>query len=145
MSAAVMFLFIILLLTLVTLSRIRSLKSPRTPYPSRLTFKDMRARRDFLRISVIMTSYSLFSWLPDLIMSIIVHNQESIIYTAPSILIISDACMCVFFVNPNVVPMLIIYSLIWTHHRYQLELPKLNITGHVRAVIKSWKAHSSAV
>ena len=134
-----MFVFTILLLTLVTLSRIPSLKSLQTPHPSRLTYKDMRVRRDFMRISVIMTSYSLLSWIPDLILSTIVKTHTSIIYTRPSVLIISDVCMCLLFVNPSVVPILIVYSLVWAHHPYKFEFPKFDIIGHVRVVIKRWK------
>ena len=118
MFTAGMMLFIQFVLMIVTVYRVPTLQYNGTPLPSRLTSRDRRARRNFMRLSVTLTTYSLISWLPELMLSFVLRSGDSTVQAQQSVIITSDLFMCVLYISPSILPLLISCSLIRTHHRF---------------------------
>ena len=136
MFTAAMMLFIQFLLMIVTVCRVPTLQYDGRSLPSRLTSRDQRARRDFMRLSVTLTTYCLVSWIPEFMLSFVLRAGNSMIHTQPNVIIASDLFMCMLYISPSILPLLISCTLIKTHHRFALRFSSL---GHVLKVTKLLK------
>ena len=87
-------LFIQFVLMIVTVCRVPTLQYNGTPLLSRLTSRDRRARRNFMRLSVTLTTYSLISWIPELMLSFVWRSGDSTVQAQQSVPITSDLFMC---------------------------------------------------
>ena len=141
MFTAGMMLFIQFVLMIVTVCRVPTLQYNGTPLPSRLTSRDRRARRNFMRLSVTLTTYSLISWLTELMLSFVLRSGDSTVQAQQSVLITSDLFMCVLYISPSILPLLISCTLITTHHRFDFGFSPI---GHVREVTRLLKRDDSS-
>ena len=141
MFTAGMMLFIQFVLMIVTVCRVPTLQYNGTPLPSSLTSRDRRARRNFMRLSVTLTTYSLISWLPELMLSFVLRSGDSTVQAQQGVLITSDLFMCVLYISPSILPLLISCTLITTHHRFDFGFSPI---GHVREVTRLLKRDDSS-
>ena len=134
-------LFIQFVLMIVTVCRVPMLQYDGSPLPSSLTSRDRKARQNFMRLSVTLTTYCLISWPPELMLSFVLQAGNSRAHAQPSLIIISDLFMCMLYISPSILPFLISCTLIRTHRRFGFGFSSL---GNVMEITKMSKSNDSA-
>ncbi len=128
MFSALALLVVMTFLMLATVARIPFLKHiPSVQHPaevnrkqqpkSHLCIRDSKIRRDFMRLSIGLTLYSLLAWLPNISLSFYIQSRP-IWKIDNTLLIPSDVLMCILYISPNIIPFLLIFGIVWTCNHF---------------------------